>query len=100
MNDYLYLILQWYYNQFGKDWKQTNSVIIKTLDNPGWYLKINLIETTMQYKNFETIDINRSEHNWIYCSVEDKTFKGYGGPFNLPEILQIFYFWIEQNKDD
>jgi hypothetical protein len=67
-----------------------NGIEIGTLDNHGWYLKISLNDTDLERRYFEAIDINRSEHDWMYCSVEEKVFKGFGGPLNLPEILQIF----------
>jgi hypothetical protein len=92
-NNNLFWLLEWYYNQCDGDWEHGNGVKIGTLDNPGWYLKVSLNETEIQNKNFQVIDITRSENDWIYCSIEEKTFKGFGGPFNLPEILQIFQNW-------
>ncbi|WP_373871543.1 MULTISPECIES: Imm53 family immunity protein [Paenibacillus] len=29
----------------------------------------------------------------MHCFVEENTFKGYGGPNNLREILEIFKNW-------
>lgn len=50
----------------------------------------------LQDKNFKKIRMDRSENDWIRCFIEDKVFKGAGGPFNLPEILQIFRAWAEE----
>jgi Immunity protein 53 len=95
MSDNLLWLLEWYHKQCDGDWEHCNGVKIGTIDNPGWYLKISLDETELQNRDFQQIDINRSENDWIYCSVEEKIFKGFGGPFNLPEILLIFREWAE-----
>lgn len=95
MNDNFIWLLKWYDNQCDGDWEHGNGIKIGTIDNPGWYLKISISETSLQGKQFKTIDINRNENDWLYCSVEQDIFQGFGGSFNLPEILQIFRDWTE-----
>lgn len=95
MNNNLPWLIEWYHNQCDGDWEHGNGIKIGTLDNPGWYVKVNLNETKVQYKLFQTVDINRSENDWVYCTIEEKTFNGYGGVFNLPEVIQIFRDWVE-----
>lgn len=97
MNDNFLWLMQWYHSYCDGDWEHGNGVGIHTLDNPGWSLKINVSETLLNNIPFIVVDIDRSEHDWIYCSVKDGSFKGFGGPFNLPELLQIFRNWVEQN---
>ena len=41
------------------------------------------------------IDINRSENDWIYCSVKNGLFEGFGGPFNLSELVNAFRAWAD-----
>jgi hypothetical protein len=96
-NDDLLWLLEWYYKQCNGDWEHANGIKIGTLDNPGWYLKISLDETEIENRSFHPVDINRSENDWIYCVVEDGIFNGYGGPFNLPEIISIFRQWTKNS---
>ncbi len=92
--DFIWLI-NWYYKQCNGDWEHGNGIDIKSLDNPGWFIKVSLTDTELSQKKFQIIDITRSENDWIYCSIKNEMFEGFGGPFNLPEILKIFRNWVE-----
>lgn len=95
IDDNLKWVLTWYYNQFHDNWKLAGSIAIQTFDNPGWDLKLCLKQTELQDQSFQEITIDRAEHDWVRCYVEDRTFNGIGGPFNLPEIFGIFRNWTE-----
>jgi hypothetical protein len=90
-------LFEWFKKQCDGDWEHGNGISIGTLDNPGWFIKISLHETDVQDCHFMPIEIERTEEDWLYCTIEDGLFKGYGGPFNLPEILQIFRNWAENS---
>jgi len=96
MNDNLDWLFKWYYGQCDGDWEHGNGIQIATIDNPGWYLKVCLQDTELQDKPFRKIRIDRSENDWIRCFIENGMFEGVGGPFNLPEVLQIFRNWTEE----
>ena len=83
----------WYKSNCDGYWEHSYGVTIETLDNPGWKIDINLIDTELEDKVFETIQIKRTEHDWIYCEIKNNVFKGGGGPENLEEILIIFKEW-------
>lgn len=95
MNDINWL-LNWYYKQCDGDREHIYGITINTLDNPGWYIEADLHETELENVIFNTIEMHRSENDWFYCSVKENVFGGYGGPFNLPEILKIFRTWAEK----
>jgi len=58
-------------------------------------VKINLTDTKWEYLTFCPVQTQRqNENDWIHCKVEDNTFKGYGGPDNLEEILKVFINWV------
>lgn len=98
-NDDLSWLLKWHHSQHDRDCGHSNRVLIGTIDNPGWYLKIDLSKTNLNISSFSIININRSENNWIYCCIENRLFKGFGGPFNFPEILRIFRDWAESKNE-
>lgn len=84
-------------------WQDFNGIRITTLDNPGWYVKIDLDETDLENKVFKDVKIERTEHDWVHCKVafedknkdENRRFIGAGGSTNLEEILEIFRKWVE-----
>ncbi|MDJ0660899.1 MAG: immunity 53 family protein [Crocosphaera sp.] len=85
----------WYNSQCNEDWEHRYGIDIKTLDNPGWLVIIDLVETEVDKYQFDKVSIKRSDHDWIDCSVKDGRFQGAGGSFNLLEILNIFQDWVE-----
>ena len=94
IDDFAWLI-QWYHDHCDGDWEHCYGIEMNTLDNPGWSIKIELLETELSEKKFSIIEVNRSDEDWFYCVVENSVFKGYGGVFNLPEIIKTFRQWAE-----
>ena len=93
--DDLTWLSQWFACQCDGDWEHRNGIKIVTTDNPGWCLKVSLYETELEKNDFQIVDTNQAEHDWLYCSVKNNVFEGFGGPFNLPELLHIFREWAE-----
>jgi hypothetical protein len=93
-NDFLWL-LKWYYNHCNGDWEHGQGIHIDSIDNPGWSISINLEDTELQTKKFQTIEKECAEHDWFICFIKNNKFEGRCGPLNLPEVLQIFRNWAE-----
>ena len=89
MDPILYL-QDWYAAQCDGDWEHQFGVAIDTLDNPGWVVRIDLTDTPLQGQQYDGAVVDRSESDWYRCSVEDRVFKGAGGPLNLADILIEF----------
>lgn len=88
-------IMAWYASNCDDDWEHSFGVKIDTLDNPGWTLHVDIVNTNLETKHFDSIDIQRSTNNWLYCTLSDGEFKGAGGVENLEEIMCIFLDWAE-----
>lgn len=88
-------ILSWYSHHCNGDWERGNGVEIRTLDNPGWYIKINLDETELQGKPFSEMTIDLTDNDWMQCFISENKFIGVGGTLNLPKVFQIFRNWAE-----
>ena len=56
-------------------------------------MKIPLVGTSLDCKPFETVEAGGDQNHWLYCSVEDGVFHGYGSPANLGKVLEIFRQW-------
>lgn len=99
MDDNLIDWLQsWFYSNCNGDWEHGYGITIENLDNPGWHISIDLEETDMENVIFQTVEIERSENNWIHCKVEKRRFEGACGPLNLSEMLEIFRTWVISEK--
>lgn len=90
---------QWYSRQCNGDWEHGFRIKISTLDNPGWRLWINLAETSVEMRRFQSLEEERSDTDWFVARVADGCFDACGGPHNLTEIIAIFLDWAEANGE-
>ncbi len=81
-------------------WEHFFGVVIETLDNPGWSVKIDLEGTTLDGKQYQAFRRELSEEQWIYCCVEDNKFIGAGDETQLEEILKAFLSWAKSQNED
>ena len=86
---------KWYQLHCNGDWEHGSGVLIETLDNPGWSLTIDLLDTELEHKKFKELKKDTSEEDWYFCTVKDQKFEGRCGAANLPEVFQIFRSWAE-----
>ncbi|CAH1221553.1 hypothetical protein PAECIP111891_05231 [Paenibacillus allorhizoplanae] len=98
MTNNLLWLQQWFFDQCDGDWEHMQQIKIDTVDNPGWSIRIDLLETSLEKEIFNRIQIERTETDWLICRVEDHTFMASGGVFNLDEIIEIFKNWVATIK--
>jgi hypothetical protein len=84
----------WYATQCDGDWEHEYGVSIETLDNPGWFLKVDLQTTAVENVTFPKHEVHRSKHDWLIASVVDKRFEVACGPLNLSEAIHQFRIWV------
>jgi hypothetical protein len=91
--------LQAWYNQWcDGDWEHTYGITIATIDNPGWSIDIDLTGTELQNKELGRVLIERSDSDWLWFTVENQTFQGRGGIFNLDELIGRFRAWTAASQ--
>jgi len=96
-------IQNWYHSQCNEDWEHLSGVSIGTLDNPGWFVKIDIENTSLENAVYEEFSYgvgdktDTSGVDWLVTKLEDNQFVGYGGPYKLKEILNIFIQWSKSN---
>ena len=82
---------RWFKSQCDGDWEHQYGVVIDTLDNPGWSVRIDLLGTDL-----EDIEIERvvrdlwDDEKWIDLHIRNHQFQVATGPELLVEALQIF----------
>lgn len=85
----------WYHEHCNGDWEHNTNINIRTIDNPGWRVTIDLEGTNCENKLFKKINKEMSEDNWYHCFTQDNKFEGAGGSNNLIDILFVFEEWVE-----
>jgi len=96
--DMIAWLSEWYKSNCDGDWEHYYGIKIDTLDNPGWKVDIDLVDTYLEDVEFNKVQIYIDDLNWIHCSVADRVFKGGGSIDKLEEILKIFRVWATENK--
>ena len=89
----------WYLSHCDDDWEHSYGIKILTLDNPGWMVEIDLNETELEGCEFEKINIERSENDWLVLKREEMKVRIACGPKNLEEVLAVFCDWAERTHD-
>src|SRR4051794_24406875 len=94
--DILGKLQEWYSTQCDGEWEHKYGVEITTCDNPGWWVKIDLIDTPLQVKAFETQVENidpagfPTGTQWLNCRIENGVWHGAGDDSKLVAILDCF----------
>ena len=78
--------------------KKLPRISVYTLDNPGWRIVVDLDESSVKQKSFSNFKLETSDDDWIVCKKEGSQIKGYCGPKNLIELLDIFLNWAVGSK--
>lgn len=94
MNDTLTWIQNWYKNRSNGEWEHAYGIKIDTLDNPGWSVEIDLLDTGLSTSEIIIASYENNDNDWIECSIKDRKYCGYGGPLKLEELLKVFKDWV------
>jgi len=95
--DILDWLEKWFQSNCDTEWEHVFGVKIVTLDNPGWFVKIDLADTPLSIKSFIELTIDNGDNDWIICRVHKDMYEGFGDPSKLGKILEIFREWVESN---
>jgi hypothetical protein len=96
--DPLERLQRWYGAMCNDCWEHTYGIQIANIDNPGWSLTVELMDTYLFGLDFNEVSIQREdEGNWLICQVKEGTFCAYGGVGNLGEMINVFLHWAEQH---
>ena len=96
-SDLLRWLQEWYRRQCDGDWEHRHGIEIGTLDNPGWFMRIDLVGTDLADWSFAEVTCEVDEQNWLQCRVREGRFEGYGGPHTLENLIEEFRQWQQRN---
>lgn len=93
--DQLLWLSSWFATHCDGDWEHSYGIKFETTDNPGWAAEIDLCDAGLEDHNFLTIEIERSENDWLKCWLDGTKFRIVCGPKNLFEAVLAFRHWAE-----
>lgn len=97
-NSALFRLQEWYFSQCDADWEHSHGLKIDTLDNPGWTLTVDLVDTDLADLSMQRQVIQRSEQDWVQQEVKNGQYLACGGPFNLEEMIEAFLAVATQER--
>jgi len=93
--DLLNWLTDWYASNCNRDWEHTYGISIGTLDNPGWSMIIDLIDTPLEGRQLTEISMNNSDNDWYKISSTGEQFMGYGDEKKLNILIGKFKDFAE-----
>jgi hypothetical protein len=88
----------WYQRQCNGEWEHTQGVRLKSLDDPGWHLTINLAGTSAVNARPQELRLDTQSGGWLACSIAGECFEGSGDPRKLEQIIGVFRRWVETER--
>jgi hypothetical protein len=88
----------WYQSQCNEDWKHSFGIKIDTVDNPGWWVEIDLNETKWKDLHIPSKSVEHNDNDWYFFKIEDSKFKASGDPSKLEIIFKEFRQIIESEE--
>jgi hypothetical protein len=101
MMDILEDLAKWFAAHCDGEWEHTSGVKIDSCDNPGRWVKIDLVGTELEGRRFESVlrgDVvgnTDPQPPWLHCYTENGVWNGAGDSSTLAEILATFLSWAK-----
>lgn len=87
-------LTNWYKSQCNGDWEHTYGIQIDTIDNPGWSLKIDLLETPYEGKK-TSMKVLNGDDDWYDVTSDGEAFTAFGDASKLQFLINLFKEFIE-----
>ncbi|MEM6321540.1 MAG: immunity 53 family protein [Bacteroidota bacterium] len=98
MNNIVWLS-KWYKENCNGDWEHDYGILIETLDNPGWSIRVDLTDTDIRIKDKSWSLYEEKENDWYGYKIEDGKFEASGDEMKLDFLIGIFRKIVLEYKD-
>ena len=89
--DNIAILQNWFKYHCNGDWEHENDIVIQTLDNPGWKLSIDLVNTSLEGFLYSD-SFQGTFDNWYEINCDGFKFVGYSDFMNLNTLIEKFIF--------
>lgn len=90
MENVLSSIQKWYVEQCDGNWEHSYSIKIESLDNPGWYIAIDLMDSSAELAKDTIINSEIDDNNWYNIQIKNGQYIASGDPMKLFFLLEKF----------
>lgn len=90
-NTSLAKLASWYSSNCDGEWEHEFGIIIETLDNPGWSIKIDFAGTNHHADDVPWSLNEHSDLDWFGFKIEDGTYSASGDPSKLEFLIYQFF---------
>ena len=88
---------EWFNSNCDGEWEHSHGLTIESLDNPGWFVKIDLRDTLLEFKLIQNDVVDNGNMDWHQIKIVDFHFQGAGSPNKLNYIIQKFREFATMN---
>ena len=100
MESTLSSIQKWYIEQCDGNWEHSYGIKIETVDNPGWFVTIDLLETTTDaIRDIGLIKSEVDDKDWYIIQIKNGQYLASGDPLKLDFLLGKFKELVIENAD-
>ena len=85
----------WKRDHLDGPWEPDYDIEVGTLDYAGCYIKVNLVGTFLEDREFTFKQPPDAEGVWLECCAKNKKFIGYGSSHHEEALLAIFLEWAK-----
>ena len=92
-------LADWYENQCNRKWDSKRGISLRSLDRPGWLLKVDLVGTDLEHTPFQPVRVGVTDKGqpeepvWMTCRVHEGQFIAACSPDMLSHALDTFQLW-------
>jgi len=98
--DLINWLQQWYISNCNGDWEHNYGIKIETIDNPGWYIKIDVSETSLEDKYVGRQMIDNGDTDWYSYKLENSVYEAFGDPLKLELLIIIFKRIVDKDLNE
>lgn len=91
---------QWFLAHCDEDWEHDQGVLIESLDNPGWSLKVGLLGTELQGTRMEMRVLRPDQADWVTSWSDGEAFEAACGPLALGAAIEEFRRFVKLHGTD
>ncbi|WP_410652829.1 Imm53 family immunity protein [Amycolatopsis sp. cmx-4-54] len=87
----------WYADQCNGDWEHEFGIKISTLDNPGWHVVVDILETDLEGRKVERSESEPGAEGWIWSRSDGEKYTSACDPTSLAKALFWFRKFVERD---
>jgi Immunity protein 53 len=99
-NNNLTWLSDWYQSNCNGDWEHNYGVKIETIDNPGWFITIDLNDTISNVNPIPWIFVEKSAADWDGYKLVGGQFEASGDPSKMEFLIGLFRNIIEKDTSN